>query len=129
MKFKRWPRVGAVVFGAGAMAAGCWLIFAPVLLPWLTWQPLQAIGGGMLVLIVALAGPAGRAAGAAARAIWRALLAVSRRDAAFLIGVGAVVFGAWQVFAPLAWVIGGAALVAAAWILTPAKPRAEQGAS
>jgi hypothetical protein len=115
----RWwrRRVAAAVLGAGAIASSCCLIFEPVARPWLTWAPLQGIAGGVLLLVVALGGPASRAL--------RALLArIPRRDAAFVLGAAAIVTGCWLVFAPLAWAVAGAALIFVAWIYQAPAPGA-----
>ena len=38
------------------------------------------------------------------------------RDAAGLCGAGATAYGAWQVYAPAGFIVGGGLLVAGAWL-------------
>lgn len=65
--------------------------------------------------------------------MWRAARAIALwagrqvPEALLLGGVGAVVYGAWQVYHPAGWVVGGALALVAGWRLGRTAPEVKRG--
>jgi hypothetical protein len=47
-------------------------------------------------------------------------LPVILRDLGGLGGIASTTFGAWQIYAPAGWIVGGLFLIAGAWLLARA---------